>query len=337
MKKTLAFLFAVLFIFSAVVSSGIESYALAIGGLRDLEDDTIGGYLYTLISSLFILSSKEQYVQWIDGTVKATAIDDEYDIVDIYDVDKLEQARDLLKDMKFYGITLNGEKLGQLEKQTLKMEIGINLDSFSLDLIFYEAYETGKTTVSCCCYLPGNEYYADLQKGIAYYCRQTYINFAEETKIKLYDGIKGEEHEVEAVRRDNGEVLFIYDNCVMSIRFDADKELELLGQVGIYDYFAEETPIIDEPSSVDPEESSCEVDLSNDVSKDELSADIGDNITSDGTGEESTLIESSANTKGQDEGNKYMLAAILSTVGMLAVWAIVLCVILKARKKQDKR
>lgn len=337
MKKLLAILFAILFVFSAIVSSGVESYALAVGELRDLEDDTIGGYLYTWISSLFILSTKEQYNQWIDGTVKATAIDDEYDIVDIYDVDKLEKARDILKDMKFYGITLNGEKLGQREGQTLKMEIGVNLDSFSLDLIFNEAYETGKTTVSCDRYLPGNKYYAALQNGIAYYCQQHYINFAEETTIKLYDGIKGEELEVEAVRRDNGEVLFIYDNCVMRIRFDADKELELLGQVGIYDYFAEETPIIDEPSSIDPEESSGEVDLSNDTSEDEPSADIGETTSDSEARDESTLIESSADTKGQGDGNKYMLAAIISTVGMLAVWAIVLYVILKTRKKQDKR
>lgn len=333
-RKIFALLFAILFVFSAVVSSGIESYALMIGELRDLEEDTIGGYLYTYISSLFILLSKEQYIQWVDGTVKATAIDDEYDIVDIYDVDKLEQARDVLKDMKFYGITLNGEKLGQLESQTLKMEIGINLDSFSLDLIFYKAYETGKTTVSCDCYLPGNEYYANLQNGIAYYCKQCYINFAEETTIKLYDGIKGEELEVEAVRRDNGEVLFIYDNCVMRIHFDSDTELELWGKIGIYDYFAEETPIIDEPSIIDPDESSGDVDLSNDTLEDEPSADTGDNVVS---GETATSIESSADTKGQDDGNKYMLAAILSTVGMLAVWAIVLYVILKTRKKQDKR
>lgn len=236
--------------------------------------------------------------------------------------------------MKFYGITLNGEKLGQLEKQTLKMEIGINLDSFSLDLIFYEAYETGKTTVSCDRYLPGSQDYANLQNGIAYYCRQKYISFTEETTIKLYDDTKGEEHEVEAVRKHNGEVLFIYNNCVVGIRLDAGKELEDLGQISFYDYFAEETPIIDEPSSFDPDESSGDVDLSNDTSEDEPSADIGDNVVSDGT---ATSIESSADTKGQDDGNKYMLAAILSTVGMLAVWAIVLYVILKARKKQDKR
>lgn len=83
MKKALALLFAIVFVFSAGAVSGIESSALAIGELSDLEEDTIGGYLYTFISSLYILSSKEQYIQWIDGTVKATAIDNEYDIVDI--------------------------------------------------------------------------------------------------------------------------------------------------------------------------------------------------------------------------------------------------------------